>query len=195
MDITDYKQFMRIESFPHFEEEYFEYDDSQEFGIAGRAEYDQLTKAHKLLLPSNYEVPRFLLFHELTHILDMENLANGEKNHDFCLTGYMEYHASQVELMEAVGAKTIRDTVSFSMKDRFIASKWMIQQYVDNKLETAKTLISKSDKHKKVIGLETFFNFLGLKSICAMYATDYVEYYSYRELENQMPSYLLYEIN
>ena len=42
---------------------------------------------------------------------------------------------------------------------------------------------------------ETFFNFLGLKSICAMYATDYVEYYSYRELENQMPSYLLYEIN
>ena len=64
----------------------------------------------------------------------MESLGNGNRAHDFCLTGYMEYHASQVELMTMMGAKTIREALSFSMEDAINFSKWSVRQYLDNKL-------------------------------------------------------------
>lgn len=188
--ISDYKYFMGINSFPQFEIEYYRLSDSQDFIYGGRAEYDPETKSHKLLLPSNAEVPKCLFFHELTHILDMERLGNGDRAHDFCLTGYMEYHASQVELMTMMGAKTIQDELTFSMEDTINCSKWSVQQYLDNKLETAKILMLDSSHEKRCDGLGALFNFWGLKSVCGMYSIDFKDDYGYREFLNHMSALL-----
>lgn len=105
--IDNYKQFMEIDTFPEFEIQYYALDCSKDYSYGAQAIFDVKTKKHTLRLPINIEVPRFLLFHELTHILDAEKYSIGEKNHDFCLHGFTEYHASQVELMVMIGAKTI----------------------------------------------------------------------------------------
>ncbi len=106
-EIEKYMTFMGIDSFPSFEQESYQINTSNDYCYAARAEYDSNTKTHKLLLPENIEIPIYLLYHELTHILDMEVLAIGSLYYDNCLTGYMEYHASQVELLYMMGAKTV----------------------------------------------------------------------------------------
>ena len=193
IDISEYKYFMGISSFPQFEVEYYRYSDAQDFVYASCAEYDPRTKNHKLLLPANLKPPTFIVFHELTHILDIEMLSNGDRTHDFCLTGYMEYHASQVELMALMGATTIREKLSFSMEESINYFDYTVCQYLDSKLENAKTLIVDSNHKKRCDGLGVFFNFLGLKSICSMFATDFKDNYSYQRFVDHMPSLLFME--
>ena len=80
IDVTNYKQFMGIDSFPVFDVKYYTLDLTGDYSYGARAEYDVKTKAHTLMLPRNCGASKLLLFHELTHILDMETLASGEKN-------------------------------------------------------------------------------------------------------------------
>lgn len=194
IDIRHFEYFMGINSFPQFDIEYFNIADSQDFVYTGRAIYDLKTKRHKLLLPSDVELPEFLVFHELTHILDMEKLGDGNRTHDFCLTGYMEYHASQVELMTMMGATTIQDALSFSMEDAINCSEWSVRHYLDNKLATANTLILDSSHEKRCDGLGALFNFWGLKSVCSMYSIDFKDDFSYREFLNHMSTLLFMEM-
>lgn len=186
INIEQYKQFMKIDSFPAFTLGSFTLDISGNSFSVAKAEYSFIPPKHKLLLPANYDIPKFMLFHELTHILDAERYSNGEKSHDYWLTGYMEYHASQVELMEALGAQTIDDAITFSMLDHINGMQWTVQQYVNNKLETAKKMIVDSSPTMRIDGLNVFFNFLGLKSICVLFATDYSENYTYQEILTRM---------
>lgn len=194
IDINSYKRFMGINSFPQFKTEYYKLIESQGFAYAARAEFDPETKRHKLLLPSNAEVPMFLIFHELTHILDMETLWKGDRAHDYYLTGYMEYHASQIELMAMMNAMTIRDTLSFSMDESIGFNDYSVRQYLDNKLENAKALMLDSSSQKRSDGLGVLFNFLGLKSVCKMYAKDFKDDYTYRELMNHISAFLFMEL-
>ena len=194
MDVSDYKQFMKTDSFPQFDVQYYTPDMRADYIYGARAEYDLNTRAHTLLLPERYEVSRFLLFHELTHILDMELLATGERNHDYCLTGYMEYHASQVELMVIMGAESVKDKISFSLQNHVVKSEWTIEQYLKNKLDTALRLITACNQQTRKDGLDAFFNFLGLKSVCVMFSTDYEDRHSYRQIADRIPSHLLMEL-
>jgi len=191
IDTTDYKKFMGLDSFPDFDVKYFTPDLAGDYTYGARAEFDMVTKAHMLLLPDKFDVSRFLLFHELTHILDMETLATGEKNHDFCLTGYMEYHASQVELMVMMGAESVKDKIAFSMQDYVEQSDWTVECYLKNKLDTAQRLIAERNQQTRKDGLDAFFNFLGLKSVCGMFATDFEEKYCYQGIAEKLPSFLL----
>ena len=161
IDIDDYKRFMGIDSFPEFETEYFTQDYSKDYVYGAQAVYDVETQKHTLRFPSELEVPRFLLFHELTHILDAEKYSTGEKNHDFCLQGFMEYHASRVELMVMMGAQTVNETLSFSMNEKINGCGWSVKQYVDNKLETARNLILAEDRQRRKDGLGALYNFFG----------------------------------
>ena len=68
------------------------------------------------------------------------------------------------------------------------------QQYLDNKLDLAKKLVQEIEKQKRIDGLRAFFNFLGLKSICSMFATDFKDGYSYGEILERMSTFLLMEI-
>ena len=192
--IEDYKCFMGLDEFPEFECDYYLLDDSTGFIYGARAEYDPISRKHKLLLPANMKLPRFLLFHELTHIYDMDRFSKGDVNYDFCLTGYMEYHASQIELIAMMGTAKIENAFSFSMKNSVNNSEWSVQHYIDNKLETAKSLVKKTEKQKRLDGLDVFFNYLGLKSICSMFATDFKDENSYREFAERMSSILFMEI-
>ena len=84
--IYEYEQFMEIDSFPEFEIEHYALDCYIDYIYGAQTVYDVETKKHRLRLPTDFELPRFLLFHELTHILDTENYSIGEKNHDlFCM--------------------------------------------------------------------------------------------------------------
>ena len=67
IDVTNYKQFMGIDSFPVFDVKYYTLDLTGDYSYGARAEYDVKTKAHTLMLPRNCGASKFLLFHELTH--------------------------------------------------------------------------------------------------------------------------------
>ena len=188
--VEQYKSFMKIDSFPSFTTEYYEIEEGGTYSHIAKAEYSIPDNKHKLLLTRNICIPKWVLFHELTHMLDMKRYRNGDYNHDFCLSGYMEYHAAQVELVKIVGAETVETPVSFSMKDKIDEMHEMIQQYVDNKLEMAQKLMESHDQKEKIDGINALFNFFGLKSICSMYATDYVDNYTYQSTSMRMSSWL-----
>lgn len=191
IDIELYKRFMGIASFPIFETQYYYVDLNQDYVYGARAIFEGQTGKHVLMLPSSFKTPRFLLFHELTHIYDMETLRKGEKNHDYCLTGYMEYHASQVELMTLMGADSVGDKLSFSMNDSVNCLEYTVRQYLDNKYSTAKDLIMCGDRQKRFDGLGAFYNFLGLKSICSMYSTNFIDDYKYQEFADRFGGYIV----
>ena len=184
---------MGIKRFPHFDVEYFEPDLSKKYTSGAMSVYD--SGKHILRLPSNYKLTRPLLYHELTHIYDMEMLKNDEKTHDFCLTGYMEYHASQVDLMVRLDAKNIKDTHSFSICDSIDDQGLTIMDYMDKKFEIAVDMLNDSIFNERLNGLGVLFNFLGLKSICLMYALDYKDNYKYSSLADSLDSYLLSTVN
>lgn len=122
-----------------------------------------------------------MIFHEFTHMLDSEIYVNGDKVRYAGLSGFTEYHASQVELMQLLGANTVDEALSFSM-DTIIttfAGDKRISQYVDEKQQHAIELFSRNDfpanlnTLKSAIGI--LCNYFGLRSICEMYSVDYTE--------------------
>lgn len=194
IDIETYKHFLGIATFPQYCTSFFNLDLTRDYVSAAEAVYDWTLGKHILRLPSNCDTPLFLLYHELTHIYDMDMHMNGEKNHDFCLTGYMEYHASQVELMLLMGATKINDIISFSMSDIIICFDCSVQQYLEQKLITACNLICDEDCIERGKGVGVFFNLLGLKSICCMFATDYCDNFDCSKFAERLPSFLLFEV-
>ena len=97
------------------------------------------------------------------------------------LSGYTEYHASQVELACLVGAETSKCILSFSMNKiifTFAGNKTVLQ-YVKEKYQHAIDLFSRDDFPTNISTLKSAFgvlyNYWGLRSICEMYATDFVE--------------------
>ena len=194
VDVDAYMAFMGIDSFPPFTEECFDLDLNQEHIKAAKAEYDYQTKEQKLHVPSGINIPRFLLYHELTHILDMNNYSTGERNHDYCLTGFTEYHASQVELMVLLGADKVTDRISFSMSDSANYLGWSVKDFVDNKFNIAKDLIISANSAERLDGLGVLYNFLGLRSICIMYSKDYDDKYTYQTFMEKLSTMQIYHL-
>ena len=180
---------MCIKKFPQFDIEHFELDLNKKYTPVAQADY--VSGKHVLRLPSNFETPRPILYHELTHIYDMETLKNDEKTHDFCLTGYMEYHASQVDLMVRLGANSIKDTLSFSICDSVTDQGLTVMNYMENKFLTAVDMLSDSMLNERLAGLGVLYNFLGFRSICLLYAYDYRDNDKFSCLTNRIDSYLL----
>ena len=189
IDLYAYKQFMDIKCFPHFDVEHFKLDLNKKYISVAQAVYD--SGKHILRLPSNYETPRPLLYHELTHIYDMETLKSGEKIHDFCLTGYMEYHASQVDLMVRLGANSIKEQLSFSTRDSVNDQGLTVTDYMESKFVTAVDMLNDSILNERLAGLGLLYNFLGLRSICLLYALDYKDNDNFSCIANRLDSYLL----
>ena len=72
--------------------------DSQGFDSAAVTAYQPITGQHSLCVSTNLELSKYLMFHEFTHMYDSEIYVNGDKVRYAGLSGYTEYHASQVEL-------------------------------------------------------------------------------------------------
>lgn len=121
----------------------------------------------------------------------METLKSGEKIHDFCLTGYMEYHASQVDLMVRLGANSIKEQLSFSTRDSVNDQGLTVTDYMESKFVTAVDMLNDSILDERLAGLGVLYNFLGLRSICLLYALDYKDNDNYSCAANRLDSYLL----
>ncbi len=183
--IDEYKTFMGISDFPTYTLQTHKVSvstaDSQGFEIIASASYTPLTGKHTLLISTNLELSKYYMFHEFTHIYDSELHVNGDKIRYAGLSGYTEYHASQVELAQLIGAKTINDIPSFSMNKIIstITGEKSVLQYVQEKYQHAIDLFNGSDFPANIDTLKTALgvlcNYWGLRSICEMYATDFHE--------------------
>lgn len=181
----EFKDFMGIKEFPIFELKTKEASliiaDSQGFEVLASASYQPQNNSHTLLVSTNIALSKYLIFHEFTHMLDSEINAKGDKVRYAGISGFSEYHASQVELMQLLGANTVDDVLSFSM-DTIIttfAGEKSVYQYVNGKYHHAIELFCRTDfpadlnTLKTAIGL--LYNYFGLRSICEMYSLDYTE--------------------
>lgn len=183
--INEYKDFMGIKQFPKYNLQTHKASistaDSQGFEVAAATFYQPLTGEHTLLISSNLNLSKHLMFHEFTHMYDSELYVKGDKIRYAGLSGYTEYHASQIELVLLLEAKTIEAAPSFSMNkviSTFSGEKSVLQ-YVEEKYQHAIDLFSRSDFPANINTLKSalgiLYNYWGLRSICEMYATDFVE--------------------
>lgn len=183
--VEEYKVFMEIEHFPKYSVRTRSVSlvaaDSQGFESAGATDYDPITGKHTLTVTTNLELDKFLAFHEFTHMYDSELHTNGDKTRYLGLSGYTEYHASQVELAQLLGAKTINTVPNFSMNTVIspFAKEKSVSQYLQEKHQLAIDLFSRPDFPASVevlkIAFGVLYNYWGLRSICEMYAYDFVE--------------------
>lgn len=183
--VEEYKAFIGINQFPQYTLQTHEASistaDSQGFEVAASAHYQPVTGRHTLLISTNLELSKYLMFHEFTHMYDSELYVNGDKMRYAGLSGYTEYHASQVELAQLLGAKTIDTVPPFSMNAIIstFSGKKSVLQYVQEKYQFAIDLFSRADFPASIDTLKSalgvLYNYWGFRSICMMYATDFVE--------------------
>lgn len=181
----DFKQFMGIADFPLYKlitkEVSLSVADSQGYDSAASTFYNPKTNGHTLQLSSNLILSKYLVFHEFTHILDADMYANSNSTAYAGLSGYTEYHASQIELMQLLGAKTANEKITFSVNAiiNTLSGETSVIQYVRGKLQHAIQLFNRDDFPANIDTLKSafgvLFNYWGLRSICEMYALDYVE--------------------
>ncbi len=182
---NDYKRFMGIDKFPTYDIRIKETSLSMAlargYEAPAAAHYVPKTQKHTLTISSNVELHKQFVYHEFTHMLDSEMYVDGDPVRYAKLSGFTEYHASQVELMKLLGAQTVDEKISFSMStiiDTY-SGKRTVSQYVEEKRLHAVELFSRQDfpadldMLKSAVGV--LFNYFGLRSICEMYATDYTE--------------------
>lgn len=72
----EYIEFMEIEKLPQYKIDFFEINveesDAAGFASAAQAYYNTKTDEHILRICKSSEIPRYIVFHEFTHILDTE---------------------------------------------------------------------------------------------------------------------------
>lgn len=185
----NYIEFMGVEKFPQFEiavKSISLSDATQKgFGSLAAHHYDVPTGTHSLVVWSDIYIAQlrteYLLFHEFTHILDTEIYVQQDRLKNVKYRGFFEYHAGQIDFLKALGAKRADENLRFSMKQTFeiVGSPNNAQDYVSIAHDTASSLINRSDFPADVETLSTMFglifNYWGRRSICKMYAIDYVE--------------------
>lgn len=186
----EYKRFMRISKFPRYEivakELSEEKLNAQGFETLATASYDFEKKLHILTVWSKLNeydnLGDNIIFHELTHIYDYENYTNDDIKKHLVYHAYTEYHASQVQLMKLLGARDIRHTIEFSIKDEIdtFSGCMTVKEYVElASAETAEIINEdnfSSDIRVLSAALGRMFNYYGRRSICEMYAVDYEDF-------------------
>lgn len=187
---NEFMLFMGIDKMPDFEIVPIKISksqaDSRGYGVIARQLYDVTTGNQKLEIWEDLYKPqlngKYLVFHELTHMLDAEKYSQCNKIKNVANKGYTEYHAAQVDLLCLLGAKSFTEDINFSMQQEIDTSsgRKKVIDYVLSGIRTAKSLIARQDFPADVATLATtlglIFNFWGRSSICKMYAMDYQEY-------------------
>lgn len=181
----EFKNFMGIDDFPTYNIQAKVASattaQSQGFESVACADYNTETNNHILTVSNNLFLAKHVAFHEFTHILDSEMYVNGDKVRYMGISGFTEYHASQIELLQMLGTKNSDEILQFSMNDTIETMFGIktVQQYIDDKQQHSIDLFSRKDfpanlnTLKSAVGI--LFNYFGLRSICEMYAIDYCE--------------------
>lgn len=202
----DYMNFMGIDSFPKYRLELYEVKieetDKAGFGIVAQALYDSKTGQHTLRICANLEVKEYIVFHEFTHILDSEKYANGDAVRYAYLSGYTEYHASQVELMFLLGAQKISDDISDKAMLSAISTfpnERTVKEYITSKHQFVVDMMSRNDFPVDIealkVTLGALYNYWGLRSICKMYLNDYQEQVDNSAIIKVLPTQLFLVMN
>ena len=121
------------------------------------------------------------MFHELTHIYDDDVCVGNDKRRYLGNHAYEEYHASQIELMKLLRVKNLDDMIMFSMQDKIdtVTGTKSINEYLEETHKHSIELICRIDFSvdidmlKSTLGI--IFNYYGRRSICKMYASDYMD--------------------
>lgn len=117
--IDEYTDFVGIQNFPAYDLQFKAVSkskaDNQGYEVLACTSYQAEIQKHILEVSTNVELSKHLMFHEFTHMMDSELYVNGDKYRYVGVSGYTEYHASQVELMLLLGANAINDIPTFSI--------------------------------------------------------------------------------
>lgn len=181
----NFLMFMNIEEFPDYDYELInlESQNSMETGygalvsIAYAPENYTLKFFHKLI--EEKAVAAGLFFHEFTHMLDIQQYCKVKKDAHVYLRGYMEYHATQVELVKGLGAATFDSVDNFSVKQIIDSYPYCmpVEMFLGSKYDLALLKINQPDFPRNINELVhvpgIVFNYLGCLSICRLYATDF----------------------
>ena len=180
----DYKSFMNIKTLPEYsiitKTASINVAEMSGFESLASTKYDLNGYLHTLYVSSNLPLYRYVLFHEFTHILDTEMYVNKDICRYIGISGYLEYHASQIELMELLRAKSNAEVISFSVRYiiETISGKKTVIQYLSEKYQHAVELFCRNDFPSDInmlnAALGVLFNYWGLRSICKMYSTDFI---------------------
>ncbi|WP_334104163.1 hypothetical protein [Muricomes intestini] len=182
-----YIDFMEIEKLPQFGivEKVISLSsvDKRGFGSYATHHYDILTGTHTLIVwPGICQLhAEYLLFHEFTHILDTDMYVQKDKMKNAMYKGFSEYHAGQIDFLKVLGVKKIDPSISFSMNQIVdtVENTKAAEEYVIKSHDVSTNLINRSDFPADVetlaITVGLIFNYWGRRSICKMYAVDYVE--------------------
>ena len=183
--IKEYIGFMNINKFPEYKLQTKEVslDISEKQGYESVAEtiYNVENGTHTLLISTNLELSKYVAFHEFTHMLDAEMYTYGDKMRYMGLSGFTEYHASQIELLQLLGTSSVDKVKSFSMSTviNAISGQKCVSQKLAEKQEHSISLFCRADFPANINTLKSafgvLFNYFGLRSICEMYATNYKE--------------------
>lgn len=197
----EYIDFMQISNLPSYELELFELNLSEinttGFGSFAQAIYIPKTDEHILRVSSNAELMKYVLFHEFTHILDTEMYAKKDSSKCIYLSGYTEYHASQVELMVLLGENNIRpNKFTFSL-DSEIFHKKTVKDYLLQKHQLFMDMMNGKavtmNAEKLITTLGVLYNYWGLRSVCKMYGQNYIEQIHFPETGCiHLPTFLYY---
>lgn len=187
--MKDYEQFMGISSLPEFglisKNSSLTAANASGWGTWATHRFDFQTSSYSIEVWEDLWKPQlhgdYVIFHELTHLLDTKNLVKGDKKRNVEMRGFLEYHASQVETIKILNNNKMNKCIPFSMSQNVdtVASTKSVQEFVDEPANIANSLLGRSDFPKDI---ETFattigliFNYYGRRSICLMYAEDFKE--------------------
>lgn len=195
---NEFKKFIGAGEFPTYELQTYEVSlavaDTRGYDAAACTFYESQNRKHVLRVSTNLILSEYLIFHEFTHVLDSETYAKDDKVRYAGLSGFTEYHASQIELVKLLGADTIDKVPTFSMDtivDTFAGEK-SVSQYVGMKQQHAIDLFNRVDFPKDIDTLKSavgvLYNYFGLRSICEMYSTDYTEVINNRAFLKFIPT-------
>lgn len=202
---SNFKKFMGIDTFPQYtlytKEVSLWVADTQGYDSAASTHYDIQSNSHTFTVSTNLILCEYLMFHEFVHMLDSELYVKNDKIRYLGISGFTEYHASQIELLAMLGVRSINDEPSFSMDtiiQTFSGDK-SVKQYISEKQQHAIELFSRADFPSNIETLKSSFgvlhNYWGLRSICEMYATDYTENIENQSFLNYIPTNVFVLLN
>ena len=185
--VNDYLKFIDESEFPEFEirPKRITLDkwEKQGYDCWAATFYDGAADKHTLKIWKDVYLPQlradYVLFHELTHILDAERYAKGDNIKYTKNRGFTEYHAAQIDFMKLLGVSNIKDIFSFSMSQTFetIEGEKTALQFFQAPHKIAVNLIERADFPANLETISTtlgvIFNYYGRRSICKMYAKDF----------------------
>ncbi len=175
-----------------------EESDAAGFASAAQAYYNTKTDEHILRICKSSEIPRYIVFHEFTHILDTEMYAKQDSWKYMALSGYTEYHAAQVELMIMLGADSIQ-TQDFSFTVDVEIGNSTVRNYLNSRHQLVVNMMNRTDFPRDIEALKTtvgvLYNYFGVRSICKMYAKDYTEEVDNTIIIQKLSKVLFEEIN